>query len=191
MKRYFYLSVIPESLIASQLSPVDFGNYYAVGSQKRVLGLDKADYDPPNFPQHHLYQELCPVTPRIVSELDPSAFSQSITHQGSPISVPTLVFCELELKKLARDPDSNDIGDLPYQNIGHLRDCLKELETRTDKPTKAVNRGMQADLLYRMVKSGFFVGRGDELLYFPMPSQEQLEREYYEWWRSAQNAFGE
>ncbi len=258
MERYFYLSLIPESLIASQLSPFDFGNYYAVGSQKRsrgqaiyfevdpeqlgdtfdlseadrrcvphedgrprrsvyisiyrvleriplsalgklylttgdgrVLGLEKGSYTPPSFPEHHLYQELCPVTPRVVSELEPGTFSHSITNEKNPISMPALAFCELSLGKLSRDPDSDSIGDLPYPNIGHLRDCLKELEVRTDKTTKAVSRGMQADLLYRMVKNGFFLGKTGELLYYPMPTHEQLEREYYEWWRSALNAFGE
>ena len=38
MKVNLYLSVIPEALIASHLAPEEFGNYYAVGSQKRSRG---------------------------------------------------------------------------------------------------------------------------------------------------------
>lgn len=38
MKRYLYLSVTPEALISSMLPPEDFGNYMAVGSQKRTRG---------------------------------------------------------------------------------------------------------------------------------------------------------
>jgi hypothetical protein len=34
----FYLSVYPESLIASMLPPQEFGNYYAVGDRKRTRG---------------------------------------------------------------------------------------------------------------------------------------------------------
>jgi len=33
METYLYLSLIPESLIASQLAPEEFGNYYAVGTR--------------------------------------------------------------------------------------------------------------------------------------------------------------
>jgi len=38
MKRYLYLSLIPESLVASMLTPEEFGNYYAVGTKKRTRG---------------------------------------------------------------------------------------------------------------------------------------------------------
>jgi hypothetical protein len=36
MKKYFYLVVTPESLIASHLEPLEFGNYLAVGTKKRT-----------------------------------------------------------------------------------------------------------------------------------------------------------
>lgn len=38
MKQYLYLSATPESLIASQLPPMEFGNYLAVGTKKRTRG---------------------------------------------------------------------------------------------------------------------------------------------------------
>lgn len=38
MKRYLYLSVTPEALISSMLPPEEFGNYLAVGAQKRTRG---------------------------------------------------------------------------------------------------------------------------------------------------------
>lgn len=36
MKNYFYLVATPESLIASHLSPVEFGNYLSVGTKKQT-----------------------------------------------------------------------------------------------------------------------------------------------------------
>jgi len=38
MKKYFYLVITPESLIASHLSPFEFGNYLSVGTRKRING---------------------------------------------------------------------------------------------------------------------------------------------------------
>ena len=38
MKKYLYLSLTPEALIASMLPPLEFGNYMAVGSRKRTRG---------------------------------------------------------------------------------------------------------------------------------------------------------
>lgn len=38
MAIHLYLSLLPEALIASMLSPEDFGTYYAVGSAKKSRG---------------------------------------------------------------------------------------------------------------------------------------------------------
>ncbi len=64
MKKYLYLSATPESLVASQLPPVDFGNYMAVGTRKRIRGqaiffeleMDKME----NLPHNYLEERLVP-----------------------------------------------------------------------------------------------------------------------------------
>ncbi len=38
MNQFVYLSASPESLVASQLPPIEFGNYLAVGTRKRIRG---------------------------------------------------------------------------------------------------------------------------------------------------------
>ena len=38
MAVYLYLSLIPEALVASMLSPMDFGAYFAVGTEKKARG---------------------------------------------------------------------------------------------------------------------------------------------------------
>jgi hypothetical protein len=64
MKQYLYLSATPESLVASQLPPVDFGNYMAVGTRKRIRGqaiffeLDMEKME--NIPQDYLDERLVP-----------------------------------------------------------------------------------------------------------------------------------
>ena len=50
MEKYLYLSLIPESLIASQLPPEEFGNYYAVGTRKRSRGQAIFFEVEPGFP---------------------------------------------------------------------------------------------------------------------------------------------
>lgn len=257
MKIHYYLSLIPESLIASMLEPEAFGNYFAIGSQKRargqaiffevdpdqlpdstwlheaskrcvphadgsprkstylriyrvlesiplkalkqlylatsdgrVLGVEPTDYLAGQDRPLHLYQELCPVNPRVISTLDPKAFCRQITNPEEPVYVPRIVFAELKLEQLAVDPETDDTDNLPYPNLEHLRDCIRELQSRDAKPNKMVIRQMREDVLYRTVRSGFFVGDPEGLLYFPFPSQEDLETRYYSWWRSALSAFG-
>lgn len=252
MKVNLYLSVIPEALIASHLAPLEFGNYYAVGSQKRsrgqavffevdpafksdflrlaeaekrcvphedgsprrssylsiyralehvplsalgklylstddgrVIGLEAASYTPATAAGLHLYQEICPVTPRVASKLAPHEFAANITDRANPVSVEKIVFTELRLEGLATDPEKGSAANLPYANIDHLRDCLKELGNRFAKSTKVVARDTSASILYRTVLGGFYVADRTGMRYYPMPSREQLENEHYAWWRSA------
>ena len=66
MKQYVYLSLTPEALIASHLTPAEFGNYIAVGTRKRLRGqalfleTDPARIE--NFPQEYLEKRLVPYT---------------------------------------------------------------------------------------------------------------------------------
>ena len=252
MKVNLYLSVIPEALIASHLAPEEFGNYYAVGSQKRSRGqavffevdptlrsdylrIDEAEkrcvphedgsprrssylaiyralehvplsalgklhlvtddgrdlaVERSACPQPaagglHFYQEICPVTPRVASKLPPHEFAAYMTDRANPVSVEKLVFTELRLDALATDPEKGDASNLPYPNIDHLRDCLRELRHRYAKSTKVVARDSSAAILYRTVHGGFYVADRTGLAYYPMPTREQLDNEYHAWWRSA------
>ena len=252
MDVYLYLSMIPEALIASMLTPEEFGVYYALGTSKkfrgqaiffeidpsfrhdyfdvnggiqrcvphedgspkrsiyisvyralehvsldavqklylatqdgRVLGLDSSEELPEETDGLHLYQEIVPVTPLVVSTLGPRGFYDLIVkNPASLLSLPAICFVELRLGELADDPERGAVRDLPYSNIGHLRQCLVDLKTKIVH-AKMVNRVQSASFPYRTIKSGIFVGNEERLLYFPLPSQEELRAKHYRWWRSA------
>jgi hypothetical protein len=251
MDTYLYLSLTPESLVASMLPPSDFGTYLATGTRKRSreqalyfdvrddFRSDRFDLDsareacvrhadgqpkhsvyvaiyrvlehvplealgslwlttrdgrtlelqptkPPTVSRrdYHLYQEVCPVHPLIASSLDPVDFCGFITGRTTRASVPRICFAELTLGKLANDPAEGHTDDLPYKDISHLRDCLRDLR-RHDKPTKTVNRIPGEHLLYRCIQGGFYVGDSRNVLYYPLPPAEALERDHHDWWRSA------
>ena len=252
MSVHLYLSMIPEALIASMLTPEEFGVYYAVGSSKksrgqaiffeldpdfrhdyfridegvrrcvphedgspkasiyisvygvlehvpldviqelylvtkdgRVLGIEASEELPQETDGLHLYQEIAPVHPLVVSSLGPRAFYELIVkNPTSLLSLPAICFAELRLGELAEDPARGEVRDLPYSDIGHLRQCLVDLKTKTIH-TKMVNRIQPASFPYRTIKSGVFVGNVEQLRYFPMPLQEELRAKYYHWWRSA------
>ena len=252
MKPKIYLNLTPEALIASMLSPEEFGSYMAVGTQKRTHGqviflevdfdaiqdilpleyikekcvpqednrpkstvylsiyralesipvsalkslylttddgrtmeIKKGDYPGDIASGAHLYQELCPVTPRIVSKLAPVKFIDYMTRGTEKVNVPKLAFVELNLNGLVDDCENAPAHNLPYQNVDHLRDCLKILNEEPGKVQKTIMRFFSRDLLYRTVKNGFFIGDSNEMIYYPFPSEEELNDKYYAWWRSA------
>jgi hypothetical protein len=251
MSTFFYLSLVPEALIASMLPPKEFGNYLAVGTKKRTRGqamffalqdlqmdaarkakvekrcVPHADGEPkhsvyisiyrvleqvpldaignlflvtpdgrvleleaekrlPEFGQtFNMYQEICPVHPRIVSTLNPKEFSVYITDANNPIHVPKICFVDLRLGELSTDPEHGDIKDLPYRAIEHLRDCLMQLLQNSEKHTKTVDRLHPQSFPFRTILNGVFLGEGEQLLYYPFPSEKELNSIHYEWWRSA------
>jgi len=157
---HLYLSLIPEALIASMLTPEEFGVYYAVGTSKKAHGqaiFFEVDAD---FRQDYF-------------RID-EGIRRCVPHEdGSPkASIYISVYRVLEHVAL---------------RTGHLRQCLMALATKS-VAAKMVNRTEPAAFHYRAIKSGFFVGNEASLRHFPMPSPENLRSENYRWWRSAEMA---
>jgi hypothetical protein len=253
MSTFLYLSVFPESLVASMLPPLEFGSYFAVGTKKQsrgqaiffevnpdfssayfpladieqrclphadgqpkrsvylsiyralehiplanlrdlylvtdtgqVLQLKKEAYEPEDNRKLHLYQELCPVTPRIATLFKPQEFCRFVTNLSYPVSVPKIFFVELLLEEFAFDPLLAQADNLPYPDIDHLRDCLMGLQMHPEKPTKTVRRYLQRSILIQAIKNGFFVGDQNEFYFYPFPSHEELGKHHAAWWKSAQ-----
>lgn len=252
MAIHLYLSLIPEALIASMLSPEEFGAYYAVGSEKKSRGQAIFfEIDPSfrskefrieegikrciphengapkrsiyiavyrvleNIPMNvlkslylttqdgrtlkleagqlpssgddglHLYKEISPLTPLVVSTQGPKEFYELIVkNPTSLIKLPAVCFAELRLNDLAKDPKNAEIGDLPYANSEHLRNCLTDIKTK-QVTTKLVDRLPSGSIPFRTIKNGIFVGNQEELIFFPLPEEEELVKKYYRWWRSA------
>ena len=252
MSSHLYFSLIPEALIASMLTPEQFGQYYATGfkfkskgqavffevdptfrhpffdiegclqrckpradgspknsvyiSMYRVLehlsidalgklylttamgstlGLERGTTLPPVRHELHMYQALSPINSLVVSSLDPRSYYTDISTEPShSFSFPGVCFVELELGRLATDPANGQEGDLPYTFMQHLREALVEV-THKDKQNKLVHRVHSLQFPYRMVKDGFYLGIGADLVYYPMPSHDTLRRDHITWWRSA------
>jgi hypothetical protein len=249
---HLYLSLVPEALIASMLSPEEFGNYYAVGTKKkssgqaiffevdpnfrskyfrikegisrcvphedgspkasiyisvyrvlehvdvsalgqlylvtqdgRTLGLNSTDHIPTLEDGLHLYKEIVPVSPLVASRLNPMEFYDLIVkNPTSLVTLPAIAFAELRLDELAVDPEMGQVGDLPYSNMDHLREVLKDLNTKP-VATKMVDRASPATFAYRTVKNGLYVGNEKAISFYPMPSRDDLRENHYRWWRSA------
>jgi len=173
---YRALEVVPSDALKSLYLTTDHGC---------VLELKKAPYNKMDEPKNalHLYQELCPVTPLVASGLAPSVFLKKLTDGSQAITLPKLFFVELKLGELATNPLSGSAADLPYSNIGHLRDCLEILRGEYEKHMKTVQRIFSGTLLYRTIASGFYVGSKDDIVFYPYPDMKHLEDINYEFFR--------
>ena len=174
---YRVLETIPLSALKSLYLTTDNGNTHE---------LKKSPYDLSReiTGKLHLFQELLPVTPLVATELPPSVFLKKLTDGSTPIVLPKLFFVDLKLGELATNPAKGRIENLPYSNIGHLRDCLEILKGEYEKHMKTVQRVYSGSLLYRTIESGFYVGSKDEIIFYRYPDMEELENNNYEFFRS-------
>jgi hypothetical protein len=174
---YRVLETIPVAALKSLYLSTDNGC---------VLELKKTNYDTAKEPNNklHLYQELCPVNPMVASSLAPKEFITKLTDGSTPIVLPKLFFVDLKLDELAINPLSGSAENLPYQNIGHLRDCLEIIRGEYEKHMKTVNRVFNGEILFRTVNSGFYVGSYQDMAFYPYPRMSELERSHYNFFRN-------
>ena len=126
---------------------------------------------------------MCPVNPLVASSLAPAAFAKRLTDGSTPIVLPKLFFVELKLGDLATDPFGGSAENLPYPNIGHLRDCLEIIKGEYEKQMKTVQRVFTGEVLYRTIETGFYVGSKDDIVYYPYPKMSVLEKINYNFFR--------
>ncbi|MCG8309457.1 MAG: hypothetical protein MI975_18830 [Cytophagales bacterium] len=181
-KRTLYLSIYR---VMERIPLEALKGLYLATDDGRVLKLEQSEFEGNPTESLHLYQELCPVTPRIASTLNPTDFVNFVCDAKNKISVPKLLCVQLELGELANDPIAGKADDLPYSNIYHIRDCLAGLLQNSVKFTKTVTRFFNGDIQYRTVKNGFFIGDKDKCLFYKFPSREELDEKHHSWWRSA------
>ena len=148
----------------------------------RVLALDASTAAAADETGPSLFQEMCPLTPLVVSSLGPRAFARHMTDPTNPVSAPRLLFADLRLE---RDEDGRLVRDLPYSQSAHLLECLADVERAAGKPTKTVARNPTMQGFFRSIRRGFFLGDSAGVRWYPFPSREQLEVHHAWWWHSA------
>ena len=159
-------------------------NLYLATDDGKVLEIAAHDYLPKQSDEIHLYQQLVPITTQVASKLTPVEYIMNLTNLKNPVSAPKVFIVDLQLNELGRNPNA-PLGNLPYRNPDHLRECIKKLLETPARKTKTVLRFLYDDLPYRTIKTGFFIGEQGHYLFYPFPSVNDLEGKYYSWWRSA------
>jgi hypothetical protein len=172
------------------LEHMDFaklGKLYLVTEFGQVLALDSSTEVPESDDDFYLYQEVTPVTPLVASTHAPLSFIKFVTRgsEHTLLKWPAICFVSLRLGELANDPETGGFADLPYTYVSHLRECLLDLKHRKGKQRKLVDRNHIPDFPYSAIKEGVYLGKPDEILFYPMPSHDEMREQHHNWWRSA------
>ena len=158
---------------------------YLTTQDGRTLELPREQYgETAEKCEFYVYQELCPITPLVVSSLDPKTFCARLTDGSGKISVPQIVFSDLKVIDFDNPKATGNIGPTYDRNLDHLRDCVKAVTDPGGKPNKNVERSMMS-FSYQIINSGVFAGSGQEMVFYRMKTLDEIRRENFAWGRSA------
>ncbi|MBM4168947.1 MAG: hypothetical protein FJ215_07295 [Ignavibacteria bacterium] len=158
----------------------------------KSLKISSAPYTAVNEPGFiRIYQEITPLGNLVASTLDQRSFGKFITSQTKSKGAPKIIFTQFELnvEEYLAQHQSLDMVQSPIPDVhpARLYNCLIELKKNPDKRTKTVGLNSAFfEASYRLIRHGFWFAAGEELLFYPMPSAEVLERDHYPWWKYTQ-----
>jgi hypothetical protein len=162
---------------------------YLVTSNGKALEIEPKPYTATNEPGLvRIYQEVTPLSNLVASTLDQRAFGKYITSGTKSKGAPKICFTQYEFN-VAEFLEKNKSREMMYSpipetNPARLYEYLIELKAHPDKKTKTIS--LNTTLLetsYSLIRHGFWFVSATEFIFYPMPTLEDLENKYYDWWR--------
>ncbi|MFZ0389721.1 MAG: hypothetical protein WAN36_04610 [Calditrichia bacterium] len=166
-------------------------NLYLVTVDGHVLGLKK-DTDFAHFHQAkriRIYQEISPLQLLVASNLDPIHFGKYITRETESKGAPKIFFTQYDvnIEDVMKHQEARPLPTSPLPNVNprNLNVALMELAGDSTKRTKTISLNEVLDYIsYSKIKHGFWMSDGDDLIFYALPSANELEEKHYLWWRS-------
>ncbi|NQZ68957.1 MAG: hypothetical protein HRT89_12900 [Lentisphaeria bacterium] len=171
-----------------------FKSIYLSTVNGRCLELTRGDYAEKNEPGLiRIYQQINPLQMLVASNLDQRAFAQYLTVDNPLKGCPKLCFTQIDLDiKGFEDLYDQDVASysvLPNVPNSNLMNCIKALNAEPEKRSKTISlASIFNELPFRKIKHGFWIVGDGEMIFYQFPSLDDLEKNHYKWWRSAELA---
>ncbi|MBN1300506.1 MAG: hypothetical protein JW995_04760 [Melioribacteraceae bacterium] len=155
----------------------------------KVLSIDSSEYTAYNEPGLiRIYQEITPLDTLVASTFDQREFGRFITKETLSKGAPKICFTQIEFNigRFLEQNKNKEIFSIELPNVNPYRfyDCIMELTDKPEKLTKTIGLGsLLRDISYKFLRHGFWFAEGDKLKFFPMPSLNELENQYFYWWK--------
>ncbi|HAP36081.1 MAG TPA: hypothetical protein DCQ28_09120 [Bacteroidetes bacterium] len=162
-------------------------NLYLVTTNGKALEIQSKPYTAVNEPGLvRIYQEINPLSNLVASTLDQREFGKYITVGTKSKGAPKVCFTQYEFNVnefLAKNSSQNiPYSPIPETNASRLIEFLTELKSHPDKKTKTLNlNSTLIEAQYSLIRHGFWFAAGNELVFYPMPTTDQLEKNHYDW----------
>jgi len=175
------------------LEHMDFGalgSLYITSPNGRVLELSQGEYDKTHQPGFlRTFAEISPPTMLVLTSHDLPGFSAYITDPKNPKGAPRVFFTQIDLDidEFMQSFKDNPFMPPPLPDVhpAKLRDAIELLRGNSEKAVKGLS--LRADLEHIQlgrIRHGFVFAAPNELVYYPMPSLEEIKEKNFEFYRS-------
>ena len=163
------------------------GSAFLTTRDGRTLILEKETYK--NLANQsrgfYVYQELCPVSPVIVSALDPLGFGTFMTDSSNKLYMPKIIFTDLKVIDFDNPQKTGNIGSIYDKKAAHLMECIAEVTSDDEKINKTLTRTHVESFAFQTIDHGLYYASHDGMCAYIMPTAEQIKQIDYDWGRSA------
>jgi hypothetical protein len=171
------------------LEHVDFKalkDLYLVLPNGKCLPLKQQPYTAINEPGLvRVYQGITPLTAMVASTFDQRSFAKYLTQSESK-GAPSLCFTQFEfnVEEFLKQNTNREMMSSPFPDTNPLYEYIMELRGHPEKQTKTVSLNSAfGETSFSLVRHGFWFSTKGDMLFYPMPSLDQLSNEYYYWWK--------
>jgi hypothetical protein len=167
------------------------GNLYAATVTGQTLEIEKAEYKAPESASKDIkiLQEINPLQLLIATTMDHKSFGAQMTAKDNPKGSPKLFYTQIDLNvdDFLAEWRKNPFLTPPIPGVHpqKLAGALTFLKESKKKQTSTIGLASVLDkVVYRKLTKGFFLSAGDQVSYYPFPSDTELQKNHYAWYRS-------
>ena len=167
-----------------------FQELYVTSAIGKVLKLESAPYEKEHDSGYlRTFQELAPMRSIVLSWMTPLEFGEHITDPDQPKSAPKVLFNQIDfdidefLTELESDPFHK--SPIPNVHAHKLREQILEAKSRPEKGLKGISLDAAFGRIpFTQHRTGFWIAHHKELLFYPIPTIDQLKEEHWGWYKS-------
>lgn len=167
-----------------------FRKFYVTSTMGKVLPLESAPYEKVHDPGYlRTFQELAPMRAIVLSWMTPPEFGEYITDPEQAKSAPKVLFTQIDfdiddfLYRLESDPFHK--SPIPNVHPHKLREQILEVRANPDKRVKGISLDAAfGQMAFTQLRTGFWIAHGKDILFYPIPSIDELKEQHWEWYKS-------
>ncbi|MDF7798777.1 hypothetical protein P4C99_04845 [Pontiellaceae bacterium B1224] len=165
------------------------GKLYLSTEEGYCIGLERGAYDLSHKESVRIYAEIEPMHMLVMSKLTPPEFGSEITNPGHGKSAPKQFYSQLniDIPEFLEDFEQNPFKPSPTATLhpSTIRDAFLELTYNPDKTSKGLALDSNLDTIsYRQLKHGFTFATKGESIFYPLPTQREIESQNLKFWRT-------